>query len=183
MTCDHRGGAVKVIACIEDPIVIKKILEHLDRRAEPAIPAFRLFVRAPPQEEVFGPGGTRLTTGPSLRCGLTLGMVSLAPAGLNGRYLLAENTRWVRGPRNSGLNGRRPSRSVQFAPSCFNAHDARFWRIGWLSFLNSGQINVVQHFGEIISLASSQSVADPPTKFRLQLLGHASREAGRPRWF
>ena len=32
-TCDHCGGAVKVIASIEDPAVIKQILEHLERRA------------------------------------------------------------------------------------------------------------------------------------------------------
>ena len=46
--CDHCGGAVKVIASIEDPAVIKQILEHLDRRTEPATPAFRPFARAPP---------------------------------------------------------------------------------------------------------------------------------------
>ena len=27
--CEMCGGAVKVIACIDDPIVINKILEHL----------------------------------------------------------------------------------------------------------------------------------------------------------
>ena len=32
-TCRHRGWAVKVIASIEDPVVIKRILDHLDRRA------------------------------------------------------------------------------------------------------------------------------------------------------
>jgi hypothetical protein len=40
--------AGKVIASIEDPIVIKQILEHLERRAAPANPAFRPFARAPP---------------------------------------------------------------------------------------------------------------------------------------
>ena len=30
-TCEHGGGAVKVIASIEDPVVIKKILDHLAR--------------------------------------------------------------------------------------------------------------------------------------------------------
>ena len=30
-TCDQCGGAVKVIACIEDTLVIKKILDHLDK--------------------------------------------------------------------------------------------------------------------------------------------------------
>jgi len=28
-TCKQCGGAVKVIACIEDPAVIKQILDHL----------------------------------------------------------------------------------------------------------------------------------------------------------
>ena len=47
-TCEHCGGAVKVIASIEDPAVIKQILAHLDRRAEAATSAFRPFARAPP---------------------------------------------------------------------------------------------------------------------------------------
>ena len=53
-TCAHCGGAVKVIASIEDPAVIKQILAHLERRAEPATPAFRPFARAPPQPELPG---------------------------------------------------------------------------------------------------------------------------------
>ena len=53
-TCEHCGGAVKVIASTEDPMVIKKILEHLDRRAAPATPAFRPFARAPPPAELPG---------------------------------------------------------------------------------------------------------------------------------
>jgi hypothetical protein len=32
-TCSECGGAVKVIACIEDPVVIQKILDHLKVRA------------------------------------------------------------------------------------------------------------------------------------------------------
>ena len=44
-----------MIASIEDPIVInKKILGYLDRRAEPATPAFRSFARAPPQKALPG---------------------------------------------------------------------------------------------------------------------------------
>jgi len=31
-TCNEYGGAVKVIACIEDPIVIKKILSYFIRQ-------------------------------------------------------------------------------------------------------------------------------------------------------
>ncbi len=45
-TCQHCGGAVRVIASIEDPGVIEKILTHLERReaagATPQVP------RAPP---------------------------------------------------------------------------------------------------------------------------------------
>jgi len=29
-TCSECGGPVKVIACIEDPVVIEKILTHLE---------------------------------------------------------------------------------------------------------------------------------------------------------
>ena len=54
LTCEHCGGAVKVIASIEDPAVIKKILDHLARRAEAATPVFRPFARAPPQQELPG---------------------------------------------------------------------------------------------------------------------------------
>ena len=45
-TCEDCGGAVRVIACIEDPVVIEKILTHVERReaagASPRAP------RAPP---------------------------------------------------------------------------------------------------------------------------------------
>jgi hypothetical protein len=34
-TCSKCGGAVKVIACIEDPAVIEKILAHLNEKALP----------------------------------------------------------------------------------------------------------------------------------------------------
>ncbi len=52
LICEHCGGAVKVIASIEDPLAIKKILEHLDRRAAPKAPAFRPFACAPPQAQL-----------------------------------------------------------------------------------------------------------------------------------
>ena len=51
-TCDQCGGAVKVIACIEDPAVIKKILDHLDKTAiteQERLPQSR----APPQACLF----------------------------------------------------------------------------------------------------------------------------------
>jgi len=33
LDCEHCGGAIKVIASIEAPVEIKKILDHLARRA------------------------------------------------------------------------------------------------------------------------------------------------------
>jgi hypothetical protein len=32
-TCRHCGGAVKIIACIEDPAVIETILTHLNKKS------------------------------------------------------------------------------------------------------------------------------------------------------
>ena len=52
-TCEC-GGAVKVIACIENPIVIKKILGHLKERASPAPTNMLPEGMAPPQGELFG---------------------------------------------------------------------------------------------------------------------------------
>ena len=46
--CDQCGGKIKVIACIEDPVVIKKILDHLDKTA-PTEQGRRPQRRAPPQ--------------------------------------------------------------------------------------------------------------------------------------
>ena len=34
-TCPVCGGTVRIIACIEDPVVIKKILAHLDKQDTP----------------------------------------------------------------------------------------------------------------------------------------------------
>ena len=33
-TCEHCGGPIKIIASIEDPVLIRHILEHLERREE-----------------------------------------------------------------------------------------------------------------------------------------------------
>ena len=53
-TCRICGGAAKVIACIEDPVVIQKILAHLEEKA-PTRAAFLLpDSRAPPQSSLFG---------------------------------------------------------------------------------------------------------------------------------
>ena len=51
--CNSCGGHVKIIACIEDPVVIEKILTHLDRKA--ACTAARRLppCRAPPQASLF----------------------------------------------------------------------------------------------------------------------------------
>jgi hypothetical protein len=49
-TCETCQGQVKVIACIEDPVVIKKILEHLksnEAKATGKLPQ----LRAPPVSE------------------------------------------------------------------------------------------------------------------------------------
>ena len=35
-TCSECGGAVKLIACIDDPMVIKKILVHWNEKAASA---------------------------------------------------------------------------------------------------------------------------------------------------
>ena len=50
-TCSECGGAVKVIACIEDPVVIKKILAHLQEKIAPAGLDLLPQSRAPPQAE------------------------------------------------------------------------------------------------------------------------------------
>lgn len=55
-TCVECGGAVKVIACIEDPVVIKKIRTHLNEKAASAEPAQLPESRAPP---VYVPGTDR----------------------------------------------------------------------------------------------------------------------------
>ena len=52
--CRACGGAVRIIACIEDPVVIRQILEHLDRRAGQQPLAFGKLARGPPQGEPPG---------------------------------------------------------------------------------------------------------------------------------
>jgi hypothetical protein len=47
-------GAVKIIVCIEDPSVIKKILDHLEAKSMALTSANQLpELRAPPQAELF----------------------------------------------------------------------------------------------------------------------------------
>ena len=47
-TCRECGGAVKIIACIEDPVLIKKILTHLKEKAAFKEPIELPQSRAPP---------------------------------------------------------------------------------------------------------------------------------------
>ena len=49
-TCRECGGPVKVIACIEDPVVIEKILIHLQEKLTPAAADLRPESRAPPAD-------------------------------------------------------------------------------------------------------------------------------------
>jgi len=52
--CNRCGGAVKIIACIEDLLVIKKILDHLDAKSGAVDSASQLpEPRAPPQARLF----------------------------------------------------------------------------------------------------------------------------------
>ena len=52
-TCPACGGAVRIIACIEDPEVIEKILTHLDAKGAITEASRRPPCRAPPQQELF----------------------------------------------------------------------------------------------------------------------------------
>ncbi len=47
-TCARCGGTMRIIASIEDPVVIKAILEHLADKARPVHAARRPPGRAPP---------------------------------------------------------------------------------------------------------------------------------------
>lgn len=47
-TCSACGGALRIIACIEDPAVIKKILTHLNQKEACAESARLPPSRAPP---------------------------------------------------------------------------------------------------------------------------------------
>lgn len=53
--CQHCGGAMKVIACIEDPVVIQAILAHLAEKEKAAPPSKAMLPesRAPPQRDLF----------------------------------------------------------------------------------------------------------------------------------
>jgi hypothetical protein len=52
-TCEQCGGAVKVIASIEDPLVIQKILSHLNTKNDDVVELLPPQSRAPPQISLF----------------------------------------------------------------------------------------------------------------------------------
>jgi hypothetical protein len=52
-TCEKCGGEVKIIASIEDPAVIRKILTHLDKKAATDAMARLPQCRAPPATGFF----------------------------------------------------------------------------------------------------------------------------------
>ena len=52
-TCDKCDGNVRIIACIEDPIVIRKILAHLDEKMTPSATGMLPESRAPPATGLF----------------------------------------------------------------------------------------------------------------------------------
>lgn len=56
-TCPACGGAVRIIASIEDPDVIEKILTHLDAKAPEPEATRRPPCRAPPQRGLFDETG------------------------------------------------------------------------------------------------------------------------------
>jgi hypothetical protein len=52
-TCRACGGSAKVIACIEDPVVIRKILNHLQEKSSLDLGVRIHNPRAPPQASLF----------------------------------------------------------------------------------------------------------------------------------
>ena len=52
-TCEKCKGPVKIIACVEDPAVIEKILRHLKEKAVSNNKVQLPPGRAPPQIELF----------------------------------------------------------------------------------------------------------------------------------
>ena len=51
--CEKCKGPVKIIACVEDPVAIEKILRHLKEKAISSNTAQLPPGRAPPQIELF----------------------------------------------------------------------------------------------------------------------------------
>jgi hypothetical protein len=53
-TCRVCGGTARVIACIEDPVIIKKILTYLEEKLPTRAALLLPDSRAPPQSSLFG---------------------------------------------------------------------------------------------------------------------------------
>jgi hypothetical protein len=51
-TCNDCGGAVKIVAAVEDPVAIRKILDHLDEQGAMPQAYHRPAVRAPPTPQM-----------------------------------------------------------------------------------------------------------------------------------
>lgn len=51
--CARCGGRLRVIASIEEPELIERILAHRRERGEEDVPARALGARAPPQASLF----------------------------------------------------------------------------------------------------------------------------------
>ena len=52
-TCEKCQGPVRIVACIEDPAVIRQILAHLSKRESADSQARLAPERAPPQSNLF----------------------------------------------------------------------------------------------------------------------------------
>jgi hypothetical protein len=52
--CRVCGEAAKVIACIEDPVIIKKILMYLEEKSSTLTALLLPDSRVPPQSSLFG---------------------------------------------------------------------------------------------------------------------------------
>ncbi len=66
-TCTACGGALRIIACIDDPALIEKIVTHLDARTTAANALQRPPCQAPPQRGVFNRSGSADDHHPGLR--------------------------------------------------------------------------------------------------------------------
>lgn len=53
-TCPKCGGTMKIIACIDEEVVIEKILAHIDAQVLPPDAVALPSTRAPPQFEIDG---------------------------------------------------------------------------------------------------------------------------------
>ena len=53
-TCNSCGGHVKIIVCIEDPVVVEKILTHIGRKAACEVARCLPHSRVPPRGSLFG---------------------------------------------------------------------------------------------------------------------------------